>query len=93
MYRAEASCGIDNRIAAADVVVAVLVNALERNDRREEDEEESIIECCSCSCCGEEDEGVVFIPKPSDVDRKQSVATTQAEMKEGEEEDNGIISN
>jgi len=77
---------------AADVVVAVLVNALERNDRREEDEEESIIECCCCSCCFEEDEGVVFIPKPSDVDdRKQSVATTQAEMKEGEEEDNGII--
>ena len=73
---------------AADVVV--VVNALERNDRREEDEEESIIECC-CSCF-EEDEGVVFIPKPSDVDdRKQSVATTQAEMKEGEEEDNGII--
>jgi hypothetical protein len=33
----------------------------------------------------------VFIPKPSADDRKQSVATTQAEMKEGEEEDNGII--
>ena len=68
-----------------------MVNALERNDRREEDEGESIVECCSCSCCFEEDEGVVFIPKPSVDDRKQSEATTQAEMKEGEIEDKGII--
>ena len=73
-------------MAADDVDV---VNALERNDRREENEEESMIECCCCTCCFE-DEGA-FIPKPSVDDRKQSVATTQAEMKEGEKEDNDII--
>ena len=64
-------------MAADDV--AVVMNALERNDRREEDKEESI---CCCSCCFEEDEGVAFIPKPSADDRKQSAATTQADMKE-----------
>lgn len=68
----------------------VVVNALERNDRREENEEESMIECCCCTCCFEDDEGAL-IPKPSVDDRKQSVATTQAEMKEGEKEDNDII--